>query len=57
MTILVSVSLFLIYQNPDESPKSLSFEKYSNKILQINENSKKYQLMEDEQRFDESKLN
>ena len=55
MTILVSVSLFLIYQNPDESPKSLSFEKYSNKILQINENSKKYQLMEDEQRFDESK--
>ena len=55
MTILVSTTLFLIYQNPDESPKSMSFEKYSDEIVQINENSKKYQLIDDVEKFNESK--
>ena len=51
MLILVPVTLFQIYQNPDDSPKSISFEKYSNELVQMNELSKKYQLMDDEQRF------
>ena len=55
MLILVPVTMFLIYQNPNDSPKSLSFEKYSDEIVQINENSKKYQLMDDEQKFNSSK--
>ncbi len=54
MTFLVSSTLFLIYQNPD-SPKSISFEKHSNELVQINELSKKYQLIGNEQKFDESK--
>jgi len=55
MIILASATLFLIYQNPDQTPKSLSLEKYSSEIAQINEKSKKYQLIEDVQKFDESK--
>ena len=56
MIILASATLFLIYQNPNESPKSLSFEKYSDEIVQINEKSEKYQLIGDVQQFDESKI-
>ena len=55
MVFLVSTTLFLIYQNPNESPKSMSFEKYSDEIFQINENSKKYQLINDVQNFNASK--
>ena len=55
MIILASSTLFLIYQNPNDVPKSLSFEKDSNELVQLNELSKKYQLMEDDQRFNESK--
>ena len=55
LLILVPITLFLIYQNPEESPKSLSFEQHSNEIVQINEQSKKYQLIDDEQKFNSSK--
>ena len=55
MILLASFTLFLIYQNPDETPKSISFEKHSNELVQMNQLSKKYQLMEDTQKFDESK--
>jgi len=55
MILLVSMILFLIYQNPDDTPKSLSFEKYSDEIFQINENSKKYQSINDVQKFASSK--
>ena len=55
MILLVSTILFLIYQNPDDTPNSLSFEKYSDEIFQINENSKKYQSINDVQKFDSSK--
>ncbi len=54
--ILLSFSiLFLILQNLYESPKTKSFERYSDEILQINEESKKYQLIEDVAKFNESK--
>lgn len=55
MMILASATLFLIYQNPADSPKSLSFEKYSNEIVQINEQSKKYELAHDVQNYNASK--
>lgn len=55
MILLTFTILFLIYQNPNESPKSLSFEKYSDEIVQINEDSKTYQSNNDVEKFDESK--
>lgn len=56
MMILVPATLFLIYQNPEESPKHASFEKYSHEILHINEKSKKYQLADDMMKFNASKI-
>jgi len=53
--IFASISLGLIISDPDETPKSLSFEKYSDKLVQINKLSQKYQLTENEQKFDDSK--
>ncbi len=47
MALLTSATLFLIYQNPDEIPKSRSLEKHSREIAQINEKSKDYQLIGD----------
>lgn len=55
MAILASATLFLIVQNPSETPKSLSFEKHADEIVQINEQSKKYQSIDDVQKFNESK--
>ena len=55
MALLTSATLFLIYQNPDEIPKLLSFEKDSREISQINEESKGYQLIGDMQKFNDSK--
>lgn len=55
MIVLSSVTLFLIYQNPDETPKSISFEKHSNQLVQMNQLSKKYHSMEDIQKFEISK--
>lgn len=55
MILLVSASLFLISQNPNDTPKSSSFEKYSGEIFQINEKLKKYQSINDVKKFDESK--
>jgi hypothetical protein len=55
MALLVSATLFLIYQNPDETPKSTSFEKHSSELVEINELSKKYQSMENQQSFENSK--
>lgn len=54
MALLVSTTLFLIYQNPDETPSSMSLEKYSGEIVQINEISKKYYLDNDDQKFNNS---
>ena len=54
MTVLVSATLFLIHQNPDEIPQSMAFQKYSNEIIQIDEKSKEYQLINDVQNFNES---
>jgi hypothetical protein len=53
--LLVSATLFLIYQIPDEIPKPSSLEKHSGEIVQINEKSKRYQLIDDVQKFNESK--
>ena len=55
IALLASSILFLIYQNPYETPKSASFEKHSNELVQMNELSKKYQSMENQKRLDESK--
>jgi len=55
MIVLVSSILFLISQNPHESPKSKSFEKYSDEIIQINQESKKYELVNDMQNYNVSK--
>lgn len=55
MIFLVSSTLFLISQNPYESPKSKSFEKYSEDIIQINQESKKYELVNDMQNYNASK--
>ncbi len=51
--ILMSASLFLIYQNPDEVPNSTSFQRYSYEIIQINEQAKKHQAIENVEKFDE----
>lgn len=55
MALLASSALFLISQNPDESPKLRSFEKYSDEIIQINQESKKYELANDMQNYNASK--
>lgn len=55
MMVLISSTLFLISQNPNESPKSRSFEKYSEDIIQINQESKKYELVNDMQNYNASK--
>lgn len=54
MALLVSSTLFLIYQGPDEAPKSISLQKYSEQITQTNEKSKKYQSI-DTQKFNATK--
>lgn len=55
MAVLVSIILFLVYQNPNEIPKSLSFKKQTNEIISINEKSKKYILDGDIQQFNASR--
>jgi len=55
MAIITSATLFLVYQNPNEVPKSLSFKKQINEIISINENSKKYNLDGDIQKFNASR--
>jgi len=55
MALLVSAVLILVSQNPNETPKLLSFEKYSNDIVEINEKSKKYKLVDDEIKFNATK--
>jgi len=53
--LLMSAILLLIYQNPDQAPRSLSLEKHSREIAQINEESREYQLAGSEQKFNDSK--
>lgn len=55
MIFLTFSTLFLIYQNPDDVPKPMSLEKYSDDLAAMNQLSKKYQLTDDEQRFENSK--
>ena len=55
MVLLTSATFFLIYQNPNDTPKLTSFEKHSDELVQLNELSKKYHLAEDAQRFENSK--
>ncbi|WP_237737708.1 hypothetical protein [Candidatus Nitrosopumilus sediminis] len=55
MIILASAILFLIIQNPDEIPKSLSFENHAKEIISINEKSKKYKMGDDMQQFNASR--
>ena len=55
MALLVSASLALIYNQPDDIPKSKSLEQYANEIAQINDKSKKYYLIDDVQKFNASK--
>jgi len=55
MMFLICAVLFLIYQNPNDTPRSRALEKYSNEIIELNKDSKKYQSIEDEQKFDQSK--
>ncbi|KAF6246368.1 hypothetical protein C6990_09585 [Nitrosopumilus sp. b3] len=56
MAVLVSATLFLVYQNPNEIPKSLSFKKQTNEIISINEKSKKYKLDGNMQQFNASRI-
>ena len=42
MALLISAALILIYQDPGQTPGSLSLEKHSREIDQINEKSKNY---------------
>ena len=55
MALLISAALILIYQDPGQTPGSLSLEKHSREIDQINEKSKNYQLVGDAQKFNDSK--
>ena len=55
MALLMSAILLLIYQDPDQTPKSLSLEKHSREIAQIHEESREYQLAGDEQKLNDSK--
>lgn len=55
MIVLASVTLFLIYQDPDVSPNLDSYQKDSKEITLLNEQSKKYQLDNDEEKFESSK--
>ena len=55
MIFLACSILFLISQNPSETPKSTSFEKYSEKLVQINKLSQKYHSADNLQQFDDSK--
>lgn len=55
MVLLIFAIFFLIYQSFDETPKSVSFEKHSTQIIELNELSKKYHLAQDE-RFENSKM-
>ena len=55
MVLLTSATLFLISQSPDKTPKSVSFEKHSSQLVELNELSKKYHLAEDD-RFENSKI-
>ena len=56
MVVLVSATLFLVYQNPNEIPKSLSFKKQTNEIISINEKSKKYKIDDNIQQFNASRI-
>lgn len=53
--IFAAISMGLVVTNPDETPKSTSLEKYSEKLVQINKLSKKHLATENQQQFDESK--
>ena len=55
MVLLTSTTLFLISQNLDDAPNLTSLEKHSAELAQINELSKKYQSIDDAQKFNASK--
>lgn len=53
--VFASFAMGFIISNPDEIPKLASFEKYSDELVTINQLSKKYQMMGDDQKFEDSK--
>lgn len=55
MVTLVSYTMFLIYQDPSQSPRLLSLEKHSIEMVQFNEKSRDYQLASDTQNFNSAK--
>jgi len=55
MALLVSAVLFLIQNNPEETPRAASIEKHSRELVQIHEESKDHQMAGDMQKFEDSK--
>lgn len=55
MVPLVASVMFLIYQEPDQTPRLLSLERHSGEMSQINEESRNYRLAGDVQNFNDSK--
>ena len=51
MVLLTPTTLFLISQNSGDAPNLTSLEKHSAELAQINELSKKYQSIDDAQKF------
>lgn len=55
MALLVPAVLLLIQDNPGEIPGAISIEKHSRELVQINQESKEYQMAGDMQKFEDSK--
>ena len=55
MAFLIVLTVVLVFQNPENIPQSKSIQKHSYDITRINEESKKYQLDQDLEKFEKSK--
>ena len=55
MAFLITLTVVLVFQNPEGIPQSKSIQKHSYDITRINEESKKYQLEQDLEKFEKSK--
>ena len=55
MAFLIALTVVLVFQNPEGIPQSKSIQKHSYDITRINEESKKYQLEQDLEKFEKSK--
>ena len=53
MVLLSTAILFLIYQNPEESPKTAAFEKHSKELVSLNHHAIKYQENDEQEKLNE----